>query len=54
MCQRNVETRSRNRCCRGKTVNIAHSECVSIVLVIRNTKSMRCIKLTSGTFLTVP
>jgi hypothetical protein len=54
MCQRTIETRSRNHCCRGKTVNIAHSDCVSVGFVIQNTKPMHCIKLSSGTFLTVP
>jgi hypothetical protein len=34
MYQRNIEMRSRNRCCRGKPVIITYSECVSVALVI--------------------
>ena len=29
-CNRNIETQSRNRNCRGKEISITFSECVSI------------------------
>jgi hypothetical protein len=32
--KRNVEDRSNIHCCRRKAINITHSECVSVVLVI--------------------
>jgi len=35
MYKSNVETPSRNDCCRGKTINIKYSECVSVALVIQ-------------------
>jgi hypothetical protein len=48
------ETRSRYHCCCGKIVNIAHSQCVFVASLIRNTKLMRCVKFSSGSFLSVP
>jgi hypothetical protein len=45
--QRNIEKRSRNYFCRGKAISITYSECVSVALVIRDTKRMRRITLSS-------
>ena len=39
--------RSRNHCCRGKTLNITYSECVSVALVIQHAKRMRRVILPS-------
>jgi hypothetical protein len=43
----NIETPSRNYCCRGKLRSITYSECVSVVLVIQHAKRMRNILLSS-------
>jgi hypothetical protein len=44
MCvERNVEVRSRNRCCRGKAISITYSEHVSVA--VQRAKSMRRIIL---------
>ena len=32
-----------NHCCRGKTISITYSECVSVALAIEHVKRMRCI-----------
>jgi len=32
--KRNIEARSHNYCCRGKEINITHSECVSVDSII--------------------
>jgi len=45
--QRNIEARSRNRCCHGKAINITYSECVSVVLIIKHATWMRRIILPS-------
>ena len=37
---RNLEARSRNHCCCGKTISITHSECVSVALCIRHAMRM--------------
>jgi len=34
--KRNIEARSRNRCCRGRVINIKYFGCVSAALVIRH------------------
>jgi len=34
----NIEARSRNRCCSGKTISITYSECVSVALVIQHAR----------------
>jgi len=34
--QRNIEARSRNRCCHGKAINVTYSECVSVILIIKH------------------
>jgi hypothetical protein len=47
------ETRSRYHCCE-KTVNIAHSQSVFVASLIRNTKLMRRVKFSSGSFLSLP
>jgi hypothetical protein len=41
--KRKAEARSRNHCCRGKALSITYSQCVSIALVIQNTKRVRHI-----------
>ena len=51
--QRNIEARSRNRCCRGKAISITSSECV-LALFIRHVKRMRRIILSSMACLAVP
>jgi len=33
---RNTKTRSRNHCCRGETISITNSECMSAALVIQH------------------
>jgi hypothetical protein len=40
---RNIESRSRKYCFRGKAISIAYSECVSVALVIQHAKRMRRI-----------
>jgi hypothetical protein len=45
--KRNIEARSRNRFCRGKTVSIVYSKCVSVSLVIQHANRMRRIILSS-------
>jgi hypothetical protein len=52
--KRNIEERSRNRCCQGKAVSVAHSECVSAALVTQHAKRMRRIILSSVACLAVP
>jgi hypothetical protein len=39
-CKR-LQVRSHNYCCRGETISITHSECVSVTLVIQHTNRMR-------------
>jgi len=41
--KRNIETCSRNHCCRGKALSVTYSVCVSVVLGIRHAKQMRRI-----------
>jgi len=41
----NIETRSRNHCCREKEVGITYSECVSVALSIQHAQRMRRITL---------
>ena len=43
--KRNIEARSRNHCCRGKTINITYPECVSVALVMQHGKRLRLIML---------
>ena len=45
--QRNIEARSRNRCCHGKAIDITYSECVSVVLIIKHATRMRRVILPS-------
>jgi hypothetical protein len=52
--KRNIETRSRNHCCRRKAINIGYSEFVSVALVIQHAKRMRRIILSSVGCLPVP
>jgi hypothetical protein len=47
------EARSRNHCCRGKSISIAYSECVFVAVVIQHAKRMFRIIL-SLAFLAVP
>jgi len=41
-CKRNIEARSRNRCCLWQAINITYSECVFVALGIQHTKRLRC------------
>jgi hypothetical protein len=50
----NIEARSRNRYCHGKTIHIAYSECVAVALVIQHAKRMRRIILLSAVCLALP
>jgi hypothetical protein len=52
--KRNIEVRSRNHTCRGKTVSITYSVCVSVALVIQHATRMRGIILSSVACLAVP
>jgi hypothetical protein len=51
---RNIEARSCNHCCSGKTISITESECVFVALVIQHAMRMRRIILSSLTCLAVP
>ena len=46
--KRNIQTRSRNYCFRGKATSITHSECVFVALVIHNAVHMRNIIFSSA------
>jgi len=43
--KRNTKARSRNHCCRGKTIRITYSGCVSAALVIQHATRIRRITL---------
>jgi hypothetical protein len=43
MYKRNTEARSRNNCCRRKTISITYSECVSVASVIQHAMRQRRI-----------
>ena len=47
MCvqKHNMEARSSKHCCRGKTICVTYSECLSVALVIQHLKHMRRIIL---------
>jgi len=49
----NIEQRSRNHCCRGKTITIRYSECVSAALT-QHAKRMHLIMLSSAACPAVP
>jgi hypothetical protein len=49
-----TQARSRNHCCRGKTIIITYSECVSVALFIHHAKRMRLIILSSVACLALP
>jgi len=51
--KRNIEGRSRNHCCTGKTINITHPECVCVAC-IQHGKRLRRIMLSSVACLAVP
>ena len=48
------EARSRNHCCRGKAINITHSECVPLSLVIQQAARMRRLIFSSVACPAVP
>ena len=52
--QRNIETRSRNHCYRGKSISITYSEYVSVDLRIQHAKRMRRIILLSAACAALP
>jgi hypothetical protein len=52
--QRIIEARSRNHCCREKTISITYYECMSVALVIQHAKRMRRIILSSMACLALP
>ena len=41
--KRTIEALSRNSCCRGKTISVIYSECVSVALGIQHAKLLRRI-----------
>ena len=49
MLQHNIGARSRNHCCRRKTLSITYSECVSVALGIRHAVRLRVIILSALT-----
>jgi hypothetical protein len=51
--KRNTEARSRSHCCGEKAITITYSVCVPVASVIRNTKRVRRIVLSSLSFLDV-
>ena len=51
---RNIEARSRNHCCRGKSMSILYSECVFVASVTQHAKRMRHSMLPFATCLTLP
>ena len=52
--QHNTEDVSPNHFCRGETISITYSECVSLSLFVQHTKRMPPIVLSSVNCLTVP
>jgi hypothetical protein len=49
MCnKRNMETLSRNNCCRRKAMIITYSECVFLALGVHHAKRLRLIILPNG------
>jgi hypothetical protein len=46
--QRNIEERSRNHCCRRKTISITYSECVYVALVIQHAKAKALLHILSS------
>ena len=44
----NIETRSPNHCCRGKTASITYSECVSVALGTQQVTRMRLVIVICG------
>jgi hypothetical protein len=52
-CKCNMEARSRNHCGHGKAINITHSECISVTLVMQHAKRMRRVVLLSVVCLAV-
>jgi hypothetical protein len=51
---RNIKARSRNHCCGGKAISTTYSECVSVAVIIKHAKRMRCIILSSVACPAVP
>jgi len=51
---RNTGARSRDHCCRGKSIGITYSVCVSVALVIQHAKRMRRIILSPAACLALP
>jgi len=45
--KRNIEVRSRNNFCRGKTIRITYSEYASVALIMQHEKRIRLILLSS-------
>jgi len=53
--ERGFKARSCFHCCRGKTISITYSECVSVIALLnQHVKCTRCIKLSSVASLTLP
>ena len=46
--KRNIEARSRYKCCNWKTISITYSECVSVNLVNQHAKRVRRIIVICG------
>ena len=51
---RNIEVRSRNQCCRGKSISFTYSERVPLALVTQHAMRMRRIILSSVVCPAVP
>jgi len=49
-----IEARSRDHFCCGKSISISYSECVSVGLAIKNARRMRLILLSSVALVAVP
>ena len=50
----NIETRSRNHCCRGYSISVTCSASVSVALVNQRAMRMRCTILLSVACMAIP
>jgi len=54
MYKRDIDTRSNDECCVGKTLIITYSECMSVALVIQHAMCMFLIIFSSVVSLVMP